>query len=85
VRVPRRRSSRLHGADRGRRALLLQAARDQGRIRSRPPLHRKRLCRARGRAVRGRLQAHVPSRAAAFEQARPGHRRSERSRSTARG
>ena len=51
--------ARHHRARRSRRALLLQAARDQGRIRSRAAVRRIRLHAARGRAVRGRLQAHA--------------------------
>ena len=69
--------ARRDGADRSRRALLLQAARDQGRVRSRAPLHRDRFREARRRAVRGRLQAQVPPRAAAVQQARSGDRRGE--------
>ncbi len=67
-------------ADRSRRALLLQAARDQGRIRSRAPLRGNRLRGARCRTVRGRLQAHLPPRAAGLQQARPGDRRGEEER-----
>ena len=72
-------------ADRSRRALLLQAARDQGRVRSRAAVRRDRLHEARRGAVRRRLQAHVPPRAAAVQQARPGDRRAEEDRRTARG
>jgi indolepyruvate ferredoxin oxidoreductase len=64
-------------AHRGRRALLLQAPRHQGRVRGRASLCRDRLRRARGRAVRRRLQAHVPPRAAGVQQAGSRDRRSE--------
>ena len=62
------------------RASLLQAAGDQGRVRGRAPVRRDRLRRARRRAVRGRLQAHVPPGAAGPRQARPGHRRAAQAR-----
>ena len=69
--------ARHHRTHRGRRALLLQAARDQGRVRSRAPVRRVGLHAARRRAVRGRLQADVPPGAAGIQQARRDHRRAE--------
>ena len=74
-----------HRTDRGRRALLLQAARDQGRVRSRAPVRRVRFRAARRRAVRRRLQAALPSRATDLQQARRQAPASRRSRPTARG
>ena len=80
---PRRREhegSRRDDADRSGRALLLQAAGGQGRIRGRAPVHRRRIREAGRRAVRRRLQAQVPSRAAGVQQARSAHRRGEEER-----
>ena len=56
---------------------LLQAPRDQGRVRGRAPVQRRRLYEARRAAVRRRLQARLPSRAAAHQQARRRDRRTE--------
>ncbi len=71
---------RRDDADGGRGALLLQAARGEGRVRSRAPLRRDRLRGAGCRAVRGRLQAHLPPRTAGIQQARPHDRRGEKER-----
>ncbi len=71
---------RRNDADRGGRPLLLQAAGGEGRIRGRAPLHRRRIREAGCRAVRRRLQAQVPPRAAGVQQGRSAHRRSEEER-----
>ncbi len=61
-----------HRADRRRRPQLLQAAGDQGRVRSRATVHRRRI-RAAGRGgVRRRLHAALSLRAAALGEARQG-------------
>ena len=60
----------VDGARRSGRALRLQAPRDQGRVRSRAAVRGDGLRGARRRAVRGRLQAHLPPRPAADQQAR---------------
>ena len=72
-------------AHRGGRALLRQAARLQGRVRGRAPVHRRRIPQEDRGHVRGRLQAHVPPRAAAARQTRSAHRRADEDRSSARG
>ena len=51
----RARRRRRHAARRGGRAQLLQAARDQGRVRGRAPVHGRRVRAAGRRGVRGRL------------------------------
>ena len=70
-----------HRARRGGRALLLQAAGEQGRVRGRAAVRRERLRAARRRAVRGRLHAALPPRAAAPRQARSRRPASRRKRS----
>src|SRR5439155_9149467 len=70
-------AAREDRAQRGARALLLQAARDQGRVRSRAAVHRWRIRQACRRAVRGRLQAPLSPGPSADEQTRREDRRAE--------
>ena len=67
----------LHRPDRSGRPQLLQAAGLQGRVRGGPALHRRHVPEAARRAVRGRLQAGVPSGPADAGGDRPGDRRAE--------
>ena len=65
---------------RGGRQVALQADGLQGRVRGRAALHRRRVPEEARRAVRGRLQALLPSRAAAVRRSRSDDRPAQEAR-----
>jgi len=73
----RRASAGRDGSDRSGGAVLLQAARDQGRVRGRATLRGNGFRGAREGAVRGRLHAQVPSGTADAQQAGREEQRAE--------
>ena len=72
-------------ARRGGRQVALQADGLQGRVRGRPSLQRRRVPEEARQPVRGRLQAHLPSRAAACSRIATRRPASSRRRNTAPG